>query len=64
MIVAEVLDQRDESRWEWSAWSVDPGGSTNRSTRRTHLWGVFDEDRECLGVFRPGIEAETVERVR
>ena len=37
-----------------------PGESDSIGTRRTHLWAVFDEDRECVDLIMPGLESETI----
>lgn len=55
------IDQAGEVRWDWNEWSVRPGESESIGTRRTHLWAVFDEDRECVGLIMPGLESETIE---
>lgn len=55
------IDQRGEVRWDRNEWYADPGEPKVFYSRRTHLWAVFDENKDCVGVFRPGMESETVE---
>ena len=57
------MDQHGEVRWDYNEWVVDAGETQDISSRRTHLWVVFDEHKECVGVFRPGFDSETVEIV-
>lgn len=45
-------------------WKMDPGETRTVSTRRNHVWALYDENKECLGVFKPGIESEAVEITR
>ena len=58
------IDQAGEVRWDYNEWVVEAGDTEGISSRRTHLWAVFDEDKECVGVFKPGIESETVQITR
>ena len=55
------IDQTGEVRWDYNEWTVRPDESESIGTRRTHLWAVFDEDRECVGLIMPGLESETIE---
>ena len=55
------IDQYGEVRWDYNEWVLGPEESDDISTRRTHLWAVFDQNKECVGVFQPGLESETVE---
>ena len=55
------IDQAGEVRLDYHEWIVPPGESESIQSRRTHLWGVFDGNKKCVGLFKPGIESETVE---
>ena len=48
----------DKDHYEWV---VAPGETELVSSRRTHLWAIYDESEECVVLFKPGIESEEVE---
>ena len=54
------IDQRGEVRWDWSEYSAEPGSTENIGSRRNHVLGVYDENRECLEVVRAGLHDYTV----
>ncbi len=55
------IDQNGEVRWDWSEYIANAGETEGIGTRRNHVFAVFDEEKECVGIFKPGIESETVE---
>ena len=42
-------------------WALGPGETSRIGTYRTHLWAIYDENNECVVLFKPGIGSEEVE---
>ena len=54
------IDHSGAVRWDYHEWKARPDEVQAIKTYRNHRFAVFDEDRQCVGIFSPGIASETV----